>query len=57
MSGFTLWSDLNQMFQVHLIMTPFGPLTCWELGAPKDECIGEDGAMKYNILSASTEGE
>jgi hypothetical protein len=52
-----LWFYLNQLYPVQLIMTPFESLTCWELGGPKDECIGEDGALKYDVLPVKKEGQ
>lgn len=52
-----LWFYLNQLYPVQLIMTPFESLNCWELGGPKDECIGEDGALKYDVLPVKRKGQ
>jgi hypothetical protein len=52
-----LWFYLNQLYPVQLIMTPFESLTCWEPGGPKEECISEDGTLKYDVLPVKREGQ
>jgi hypothetical protein len=50
MTKFTLWSDLNQVYTAHLIMTPSDEITSWKLGDPKDECINGNGELIFDVI-------
>ena len=57
MRKFTFWSELDQMYQVHLIMTPTEGMTCWEVNGSRDGCIGKDGELIYDVIPVMEKGQ
>jgi CBS domain containing-hemolysin-like protein len=57
MARFTLWSDLNQMYTVNLIMTPLNDITSWKLNGPKDECINVNGELVYDVIPVTEDNQ